>query len=63
MAWKLVALAEAGAPVRVGVIGAGKFASMFLSQAPLTRGLHVVGIADLPARPSNGSGGPLTAPT
>jgi len=47
MALKLAALAEAGKPVRVGVIGAGKFASMFLSQAPRTPGLHVVGIAEL----------------
>jgi predicted homoserine dehydrogenase-like protein len=47
LALKLAALAEAGKPVRVGVIGAGKFGSMFLSQAPRTRGLHVVGIADL----------------
>jgi predicted homoserine dehydrogenase-like protein len=46
---KLSALAEAGTPVRVGVIGAGKFGSMFLSQAPRTPGLHVVGIADLSA--------------
>jgi len=44
---KLAALAEAGEPVRVGIIGAGKFGSMFLSQAPRTRGLHVMGIADL----------------
>ncbi|GJE61356.1 NAD(P)H-dependent oxidoreductase [Methylobacterium trifolii] len=44
---KLAALAEAGAPIRVGVIGAGKFGSMFLSQAPRTPGLHVLGIADL----------------
>jgi len=34
-------------PVRVGVIGAGKFSSMFLSQARLTPGLQIVGIADL----------------
>jgi len=34
-------------PVTVGLIGAGKFGSMFLSQARLTRGLHVVGVADL----------------
>lgn len=34
-------------PVRVGVIGAGKFASMFLSQSRLTPGMQVVGIADL----------------
>jgi len=44
---KLAALAEAGTPVRVGVIGAGKFGTMFLSQAPRTPGLHVMGIADL----------------
>src|SRR5687767_13157508 len=37
----------AGKPVTVGVIGAGKFGTMFLSQARLTRGLHVVGVADL----------------
>lgn len=36
-----------GNPVRVGLIGAGKFGAMFLSQARLTRGLHVVAIADL----------------
>lgn len=39
--------AEANKPVRVGLIGAGKFGTMFLSQARMTRGLHVVGIADL----------------
>ncbi len=44
---KLAALGEAGTPIRVGVIGAGKFGSMFLSQAPRTAGLHVMGIADL----------------
>ncbi len=43
----LAARAAAGNPVRIGVIGAGKFGSMFLSQAPRTPGLHVVGIADL----------------
>src|SRR3954463_16516377 len=37
----------AGRPVTVGVIGAGKFGTMFLSQARLTRGLHVVAGADL----------------
>ena len=47
LSMKLAARAEAGKPVRVGVIGAGKFGSMFLSQAPRTRGLHIVGIADL----------------
>lgn len=44
---KLAALAEAGKPIRVGVVGAGKFGSMFLSQAPRTPGLHIVGVADL----------------
>ncbi|RLA15552.1 MAG: flagellar biosynthesis protein FlgA, partial [Gammaproteobacteria bacterium] len=34
-------------PVRVGLIGAGKFGSMFLSQAPTTPGLVVTVIADL----------------
>ena len=43
----LAARAEAGDPIRVGLIGAGKFGSMFLSQARLTPGIHVVGIADL----------------
>ncbi|MGH6967705.1 MAG: NAD(P)H-dependent oxidoreductase [Stellaceae bacterium] len=39
--------AAAGRPVRVGLIGAGKFGAMFLAQARRTPGLHVVGIADL----------------
>jgi predicted homoserine dehydrogenase-like protein len=34
-------------PVTVGLIGAGKFGAMFLAQARLTRGLHVVAVADL----------------
>ena len=34
-------------PVRVGLIGAGKFGSMFLSQVPTTPGLVVTAIADL----------------
>jgi predicted homoserine dehydrogenase-like protein len=36
-----------GHPVRVGLIGAGKFGSMFLSQVPTTPGLEVAAIADL----------------
>lgn len=44
---KLQARAAAGKPVRVGLIGAGKFGSMFLAQAPRTIGLHVMAIADL----------------
>jgi predicted homoserine dehydrogenase-like protein len=37
----------ANRPVRVGLIGAGKFGSMFLSQVPTTPGLEVAAIADL----------------
>jgi predicted homoserine dehydrogenase-like protein len=37
----------AGKPVTVGLIGAGKFGTMFLSQVRRTRGMHLVGIADL----------------
>ena len=37
----------AGRPVTVGLIGAGKFGTMFLSQARLTRGMHIVAVADL----------------
>ena len=39
--------ADEGKPVRVGLIGAGKFGSMFLAQARFTPGMHVVGVADL----------------
>ena len=51
LAQKLRQRAAAGNPVRVGLIGAGKFGAMFLSQAPRAPGLHVAAIADLaPAR-------------
>ena len=39
--------ADEGRPVRVGLIGAGKFGAMFLNQVRRTCGLHLVGIADL----------------
>ena len=39
--------AEAGKPVRVGLIGAGKFGSMFLAQVPYIKGIEVAVIADL----------------
>lgn len=38
---------DADKPIRVTVIGAGKFGSMFLAQVPHTRGLEVAAIADL----------------
>ncbi len=34
-------------PIRVALIGCGKFATMYLTQARQTAGIHVVGIADL----------------
>lgn len=34
-------------PVRVGLIGAGKFGSMILSQAQHIKGLHITAVADL----------------
>ena len=39
--------AAQGKPVRVGLIGAGKFGSMYLAQIPRTPGVHLAGIADL----------------
>src|SRR5690606_12581991 len=39
--------AEAGNPVKIGVIGAGKFGSMLLAQAQRTTGFHVAGVTDL----------------
>lgn len=43
----LAARAAEGRPLRVALIGAGKFGSMFLAQAPRTPGIHVVAVADL----------------
>lgn len=43
----LQARQESHTPVRVGLIGAGKFGSMFLSQCRRTPGLHLIGVADL----------------
>jgi predicted homoserine dehydrogenase-like protein len=39
--------AAEGRPLAVGLIGAGKFGSMYLAQAKHTPGIHIVGIADL----------------
>ena len=44
---KLKARAANNNPVRVGIIGAGKFGSMYLSQAPRTPGIHLVAVVDL----------------
>ncbi|MCC2674452.1 MAG: hypothetical protein K0R58_1399 [Ramlibacter sp.] len=39
--------AAEGKPIRVGLIGAGKFGSMYLAQVPRTPGVHLAAIADL----------------
>lgn len=44
---KLCALEEQGQSIRIGLIGAGKFGSMFVSQCLRTPGLQLVAIADL----------------
>ncbi|EGJ10209.1 MULTISPECIES: NAD(P)H-dependent oxidoreductase [Rubrivivax] len=44
---KLKTRAQNGQPVRVAVIGAGKFGSMYLSQAPRTPGIHLTAVVDL----------------
>ncbi|MBV8191276.1 MAG: Gfo/Idh/MocA family oxidoreductase, partial [Alphaproteobacteria bacterium] len=43
----LLARAAENKPLRVGLIGAGKFGAMYLSQIPTTPGIHLLGIADL----------------
>ncbi len=43
----LQARAAEGRPVRVGLIGAGKFGAMFLAQAQHMPGLHVMAVADV----------------
>ncbi len=43
----LAARAAAGHPIRVALVGAGKFGSMFLSQVPTTPGLEVAAVVDL----------------
>src|SRR5690242_12373725 len=44
---KLLQRQAAGKPLRIGVIGAGKFGTMYLAQARRTPGIHLVGVADL----------------
>jgi len=38
---------QANQPIRVGIIGAGKFASMFLAQALHTPGIHIMAVCDI----------------
>ena len=45
----LQARAETNRPIRVSLVGVGKFGTMFLSQVLHTSGIHILGIADLDA--------------
>lgn len=45
--YHLQKLQEEGNPIRVGMIGTGKFSTMYLAQARKTPGVHLVGVADL----------------
>lgn len=44
---RLAAFEASKTPIQVGLIGAGKFGSMFLSQCHRTPGMRLAGIADL----------------
>jgi predicted homoserine dehydrogenase-like protein len=44
---KLQQRAQQRNPLRIGLIGAGKFGAMYLAQIPRTPGVHLAGIADL----------------
>jgi predicted homoserine dehydrogenase-like protein len=51
----LAARAAENRPLRVGLIGAGKFGSMYLAQAKHTAGIHIVAIADLAPERAKGA--------
>ncbi len=44
---RLLQRAAEGRPIRIGLIGAGKFGAMYLAQIPHTPGVQLVAIADL----------------
>ena len=44
---QLLQRAQQGRPIRIGLIGAGKFGAMYLAQVPRMLGVHLVAIADL----------------
>lgn len=44
---KLLERQAGGSPLRIGLIGAGKFGAMYLAQVPKTPGVHLACIADL----------------
>ena len=51
----LAARAAENRALRVGLIGAGKFGSMYLAQAKHTAGIHIVAIADLAPERAKGA--------
>jgi predicted homoserine dehydrogenase-like protein len=51
----LAARAAEGKPLRVLLIGAGKFGAMFLAQVLRTPGIHIVAVADLDPQRARGS--------
>ncbi len=44
---KLLERQASGSPLRIGLIGAGKFGAMYLAQVPKTPGVHLACIADV----------------
>ena len=44
-----------GRPIRVGLIGAGRFGTMYLAQARNIPGIHVVAIADINVKRAEGA--------
>lgn len=46
---------DAENPIKIGLIGAGRFGTMFLSQVRNTPGMHVVGIADINTERAHGA--------
>ena len=50
---RLVERSKTDNPIKIGVIGLGKFSTMFLSQARLTKGLKIVALADLDHKRAN----------
>lgn len=51
----LTARQESGTPIRIGLIGAGRYGTMFLAQVRNTPGMHVVGIADINTERAQGA--------
>jgi predicted homoserine dehydrogenase-like protein len=56
----LRSMLDAHKPVRVGLIGAGKFGSMFLAQVPTIAGIEVAVIADIDAERATAARASLT---